>query len=49
MDAMIASSVVVLDPGEPDPDEILNFKSDSIRAQVADASCVYDLDFFKQH
>ena len=47
MDDMIVSIVVALDPGEPNPDEILNFKydHDPIRAQVTDVSCVYDPDF----
>ena len=49
VDAMIPLFVVALDPGEPNPDEVLNFKSDPTRAHVADASCVYNSHLFKQH
>ena len=45
VDAVIASLLVSLDPVEPNINEILNFKSDPIRAQVADARCVNDPNF----
>ena len=47
INAVISSSVLGKHSGEPSRDEVLNFKADPIRAQVSDASCVFDPQVFQ--
>ena len=52
IDAVIASSAVASCMPNPQDDmmseDVLNFKADPIRAQVADVSCTYDPEIFDE-